>query len=247
MKKVLKFLIRNANLLNVILVAIILAFAAGIGLTYVRMRHAYAIPRTKEIAPAAESPQAPTPAKMPSDYAMIGEENLFHPNRNIPVDKKTEVPRPEIVLYGTLIDRDRIAFIEDRKNPVITPGRGTRQRVVRKGEVVSGYTVTDIMNDRITLARGDDNFTVMLSQPDKRKPADGSGGPAPQAPMPATPGMTGPGGEPPPPTAPASRPGVTGRRTPQAPKPPANTVPVQPRPGTAVPQTQPPVRSAPPE
>ncbi|MHB8108949.1 MAG: hypothetical protein ACYDHW_02825 [Syntrophorhabdaceae bacterium] len=243
--KFLKSFVKNANVLNIILTATIIALAAGIAITALRMRQSYVVPRIKEKPAVAEPMQTGQPAKMPSDYALIGEANLFHPDRNIPVDKKTEVPRPEITLYGTLIDSDRIAFIEDKKNPVTTPGRGSRQRAVHKGETVSGYIVTDIMTDRITLARGDDKFTVMLSQPDKRK-GDAAGAPTTGAPVPPRQGTQdiapqSPGTQVPP--SPAGRPGVSGnRRTPQV-------QPGTPRPRTVAPTTpnQPPARSAPPE
>ncbi len=204
----LRDIIESANVLNVLLTLIILAFAASIAVSAFRMRHYYAVPKvkTKGAAAAAAQPAESSP-KMPSDYALIGEANLFHPDRTIPVEKKAEVPRPEIVLYGTLVDTDRLAFIEDRRNPVTTPGRGARQRVVKKGEVVSGYTVTDIMSDRITLARGDDRITVMLSEP-KRRGGDTAQPAEPQAP---------------PPQAPAPKPGVPARspQLPQTPPKPA--------------------------
>jgi hypothetical protein len=140
----LRNIIEGANVLNMLLVMIILAFAASIAVSAFRMRHYYTVPKMKaKTPPSFASEQAETPPKMPSDYAVIGEANLFHPDRTIPVEKKAEVPRPEIVLYATIINSDRLAFIEDVKNPLGTPGRGTRQRVVKKGEVVSGYTVTD--------------------------------------------------------------------------------------------------------
>jgi type II secretory pathway component PulC len=199
----LRNLIQNANVLNVLLVIVILAFAAGIVISAIQMRRLYTIPRIKEKAPAAAEQPAQVAAKMPSDYAVIGEQNLFHPERTIPVDKKVEVPRPEVVLYGTMMGTDRFALIEDKKNPVTTPGRGNRQRFVRKGEVISGYTVTDIMSDRITLARGDDRMTVMLADPGKQRTGDAGalpGEPAGTA-RPATP----------------ARPGVAPARPPQVP------------------------------
>lgn len=174
--KFLRNLIQSANVLNVLLAIVILVFAAGIVISVIRMRQPYSVPRVKEKVPAPAVQPVEVPAKLPSDYALVGERNLFHPERTIPVDKKDEVPRPDVVLYGTMVDTDRFAFIEDKRNQVTTPGRGNRQRIVRKGEVVSGYTVTDIMKDRITLARGDDRITVMLSEPGKQR-AGNTGGP----------------------------------------------------------------------
>lgn len=168
--KISRYLIASASVLNVVLLAVLIALAVGITVFVGRTRHDYPMPRVKEKAAVKAQAQAEPPARLPSDYALIGEMNLFHPDRVIPVDRKAEVPRPEFVLYGTTIeDSVRLAFIEDKKNPRSTPGRGNRQSVVRKGEVVSGYTVTEIATDRIEFVRGDDRITVLLSPPGKRK------------------------------------------------------------------------------
>jgi len=211
MKKALRYLIRNATVLNAVLLAVVIALVVGIAVPIVRMRYAYSLPGVKAKPPVEDVSQLQAAAKLPSDYAIIGETNLFHPDRVIPVDKKAEVPRPEVVLYGTMIDTVSLAFIEDKKQPRSTPGRGNRQNVVKKGEVVSGYTVTEIFSDRIVLARGDDRITVMLSPPEKRKAADSSPSPGQQ---------------------PAARPVQTPVR-------PQQTTPVTPvRPQQAAPQTQ---------
>jgi len=57
------------------------------------------------------------------DYAVIPEKNLFHPDRIIPVEKKeVTIPRPEFVLYGTLIVDDvRIAISATKKRRVLHP------------------------------------------------------------------------------------------------------------------------------
>jgi len=170
--KAFRYLIRNATVINMALVAVIIGLVVGTVIPLISMRHSYSLPRVKAKPPADEGLQAEPQTRLPSDYAVIGEANLFHPDRVIPVDRKAEVPRPEIVLYGTMVDTVNLAFIEDKKNPLATPGRGNRQRVVKTGEVVSGYTVTVIARDRIVLARGDDSITVMLSAPDKRKATD---------------------------------------------------------------------------
>jgi len=171
MKALARYLVKNANALNMALLVVLIVLAGGIATYLVRMRHDYPLPRVKAKAVSQEpAPAEPPPAGLPSDYALIGEMNLFHPDRVIPVDRKAEVPRPEVVLYGTMLeDGVRFALIEDKRSPRSTPGRGNRQSTVRKGEVVSGYTVTQITSDSIELARGDDRMTVPLTSPEKRK------------------------------------------------------------------------------
>jgi hypothetical protein len=106
------------------------------------------------------------------DYAVISEQNVFHPERKMPPDKQQEkaVSRPDVVLYGTLVSDDlSIAFVEDRKAPYTTAGRGKRQITLKKGGVLRGYTVTEIEADRIVLSREDDKFTVILDDKQKKR------------------------------------------------------------------------------
>lgn len=113
------------------------------------------------------------------DFAMVTEQNLFHPERRIPLGK--ELPRPDLVLYGTLITgTTSIAYVEDRKAPYSTPGRGKRQVALKKGSLVSGYVLKEVYPERIVLVKGDDQIVVSLSDdPNKRQPA---GAAAPAAP-----------------------------------------------------------------
>ena len=138
---------------------------------------------------------------MPSDYTVIGELNLFHPERRIPVDKKAEeIPKPELILYGTMVqDNVQYAFIEDKKNPKTTPGRGNRQTTIKKGDVIGGFVVSEIGTDRITLTKGDEKMTVLLTNADKRNSSTASQKPT-QTTAPGTPAQAVPGS----PFAPAS-------------------------------------------
>ncbi len=106
------------------------------------------------------------------EYSNIINKNLFHPDRHVPPEKKVvqELPKPEIILYGTMITEEtKIAFIEDIKSKVTTPGRGKRQRPIKTGEVISGFTVKDITEDKIVLQRGEESFAVSVLDPGKKK------------------------------------------------------------------------------
>ena len=102
-------IMRQITVLNCILLVIILAFAyfflVPIFAVEVRVPSPpSAVVKVDEPTKeqAAEQNVNPNPVQ---DYAVISEKNLFHPDRIIPVEKKGEViiPRPEFVLYGTLI------------------------------------------------------------------------------------------------------------------------------------------------
>jgi hypothetical protein len=140
------------------------------------------------------------------DYAVISEKNLFHPDRIIPVEKKeVTMPRPEFVLYGTLIvDNVRIAYLSDKKALRTTPGRGTRQVGLKVGETLSGYTLKEVLPDGAVLVRGDDRIELKVISPENKKGRD-----AAASGMPVMPGGTTP------------QPGMPIPRGPQASPPPA--------------------------
>ena len=164
-------LLKQVNLLNCILVVVIIA---TVGLLLIPMLTSkITMPST---APAAVEPiksASGPPAVMPpfQDYAIVTEKNLFHPGRILPPLKKVEeVPRPEFVLYGTLVtDFLRIAYMTDNKQPRNTPGRGKRQTAVKVGETMSGYALMEVLPDRVVMARGDDRIEVLIIAPGVRK------------------------------------------------------------------------------
>jgi hypothetical protein len=102
----------------------------------------------------------------PADYGIISEENLFHPERKIPPEKKEEaalLPKPDLVLYGTLIAGDMsLAYVEDLKDPRTTAGRGKRQIALKKGDMLSGFVLKEIDPDRIVMVRADEKLTISV-------------------------------------------------------------------------------------
>jgi hypothetical protein len=113
-----------------------------------------------------------------SDYALIGEHNLFHPDRLIPVEKtqKAEgkaivpVPRPELVLHGTMIfDGLKIAYVEDKKTPLATTGQGTRPLVLKEGDPIGGFILKQITENMIILSNGEEQMALYLDELKDRK------------------------------------------------------------------------------
>jgi len=108
----------------------------------------------------------------PADYMIIAEDNLFHPERIIPPEKKVEqeLPKPEFILYGTMITDDLgVAYLEDLKAPRTTPGRGNRQVALKKGGALSGFTLKEIEADKIVMVRGEEKMIVHIIDPQKPK------------------------------------------------------------------------------
>ncbi len=142
--RVIRYLYGSVNILNVTLLALIAATLVFAVAPLVRMKMKFTVPlaKTKAVTAAEATPATPRTPPSPLDYVAIGDNNLFHPERRIPPEKKAEkaLPKPELVLYGTIInDGAGLAYIEDKKAPKTTPGRGNRQQVIKKGGRVERF------------------------------------------------------------------------------------------------------------
>ena len=176
--RVSNYLLKNITLLNILLLAG--AIALAINLATLRS-YKITVPAAAPPEPAAVQEEtagagaggAPA-AKAPSmsDFMLVAENNLFHPERRIPPEKKEEValPKPELILFGTLINgKEDLAFIEDKRSPKTSPGRGKRQVTVKKGDIINGFVVASIETDRIKLVRGEEALVFHLMDAEKRR------------------------------------------------------------------------------
>ncbi len=219
-----KYFFRNINLLNLILSAIIVLILYTIFPSF-KMQLKYSLPSIKKSLDNQEEklPESRTHIISPSDYMLVSEENLFHPERRIPPEKKEEqpLPKPEFVLYGTLITNDiSFAYLEDTKAPRNTPGRGKRQIAMKKGDTLSGFNLKEINVDSIVMARGEEKITIYVYNTQKPKKRDLIAHPStvpkvPQQPAAKTPPIQ---------TKPAASPSTTGQQQQQPSKPPAQMV-----------------------
>jgi len=195
-------LLKQITVLNCILLVCILAFAyfilVPIFTVEVKVPSASSA-AIKEAEPEKEQAAVAVVNPPMQDYAVIPEKNLFHPDRIIPVEKKeVTIPRPEFVLYGTLIVDDvRIAYLSDKKAPRTTPGRGERQVGLKVGETLSGYTLKEVLPDGAVLARDDDRIELKIISPENKKNrgAAESGAPAIPGGMAAQPAKPSPQGQ----------------------------------------------------
>lgn len=168
-----KSILRSINVLNCILITVIAVFALVffVPQIYMKVTVPVSAPKTKA-SEKEEQPVSQSSAPSLMEYAVITEMNLFHPERQIPPEKK-EVPpppKPELLLYGTLIsDEGTFAFMEDVKNPHTTPGRGKRQTAFKKGSVIGGFVLKEINETSVFLTRGEETMTVQLIDSAKPK------------------------------------------------------------------------------
>jgi len=167
----LRYLFKNVTVLNVLLI-ISLVFLASYGfLNFLKINIQYSPQAHKKAVPDTEGTisekQLSSPADYIADYIIVAEQNIFHPERKIPTEKKDEpppLPKPDIVLYGTMIaDGVSLAYLEDLKAPRNTPGRGKRQLTMREGDIISGFVIKKIEADKIRMARGQEEMVVSIN------------------------------------------------------------------------------------
>lgn len=173
-----RYILKSINTLNLLLAAVLL-FIAGYALLPFTRVGTFSAPRVQSAAKQTADVQQ-VPEEQPSaaaDYIVIADRNLFHPERIIPVEKKEEkpLPKPDFVLYGTLIDGEtKLAFMDDLKAPYTTSGRGKRQRVIAKGGNLSGYVLSEVHEDKVVMVRGEEKIPVVLDdkQHKRKGPAE---------------------------------------------------------------------------
>lgn len=165
-------LLQNFNVLNIVLIAAVISFAAYSILPTFETSVKFTLPAAKKVEETVskEPPEPDMPSVM--QYAGVIDENLFHPERRMPPEKKEEapLPKPEFVLYGTMISDDlSLAYIEDMKAPRNTPGRGKRQVALKKGDSMSGFILGEIETDKVVMTRGEERLVVAINDPQKAK------------------------------------------------------------------------------
>jgi len=173
------YLFRNIHLLNVLLLGGTFFFAHYIVVPMPDFNIKYMVATgEKTIHEKAEKPVG-IHERIPtiSDYLIVADNNLFHPERKIPLEKKAveqqqpvPLPQPDIVLYGTLITDDvRLAYLEDLKAPRNTPGRGKRQTTMKIGDNLGGFVLKQIDTDKIVLMRGEEKMMVSVHDTQRKK------------------------------------------------------------------------------
>ncbi|KQC11511.1 MAG: hypothetical protein APR62_09755 [Smithella sp. SDB] len=169
-----KNLLKNVNILNMLLLILAIFLYFKLDGFFVN-ESSFSFPKSKNIPIENEEKAANESIANFLDYGIITEKNLFHPLRKIlsEIKEDQQVAAPDIVLYGTLITDDKkIAYIEDRKSPYSTPGRGPRQVAVNEGAMIAGYKLEKINADSISLLRGENKITITLSTGKERKQSE---------------------------------------------------------------------------
>jgi len=172
-----QYLIRSLNVLNLVLLGVAAVVFIYVLNPILQESTAVAIPSAgDEKAPPAVSAGNVEGRQLASiDYSVIGDKNLFHPDRVIPPEKKKDEAakgkaKPELVLHGTMItDQMKLAYIEDKKAPSSSQGRGARQITLKEGDQIAGYKLTQVTDKLIVLANGGEQVTLYLDELKERK------------------------------------------------------------------------------
>jgi hypothetical protein len=168
-----RYIFRNITLLNVLLITLIVFMGLYTFLPLLNMRVKYVLPSEKKPLTVEKAVEPENAHPSIYDYAIVPEENLFHPERKIPPEKEAgpaPLPKPDVLLYGTLITGDTaVALVEDMKSPVKTPGRGQRQIRMKEGDIMSGFVLKDIEPDKIVMVRGEEQLVVPVMNSQKGK------------------------------------------------------------------------------
>jgi len=81
-------LFKNITFLNIVLLTLIIFMANHSLMPLLHMDINYKIPSQEKVVKDAKAHQAEFSPPSPSDYVIISEENLFHPERIIPLKRK---------------------------------------------------------------------------------------------------------------------------------------------------------------
>ncbi|TAN45585.1 MAG: hypothetical protein EPN22_02165 [Nitrospirae bacterium] len=173
-----RYILRNLTTLNIVLFAVLL-----LALKYLVMPLLTSEIKFKPVSPKKTKVElnAAVPDNKtlsPIDYALIAEQNLFHPERKIPIETKDEkqAPKPEFVLYGILATEDTtIAYVEDKRASSASTARGKRQQALKRGDTLSGFKLETIDEDRVVMSRGDDKITVFIAEKQRQKAKTATG------------------------------------------------------------------------
>ncbi len=175
---------RHFTVINILLFTIVLLLSVSLYRTYRKISD-FTFPAEelntrintgsskKTVPEKPKKPGASTQAP-PQEYSIVSEKNLFHPDRK-PRESKTSIEdtkkeKPDIIIYGTILSGDtRLALIEDKKNPLSTPGRGKRQRLIKEQDKISGYRVLEITENSILIGDEDDSFIYRIEDSSKEK------------------------------------------------------------------------------
>jgi hypothetical protein len=169
---------RHVNIINLFIIIAAIGFYLYFLNPLLTTPLSVELPSPKEMSLETEPSADQTKEPSISDYTLIVEQNLFHPDRVRAVEKiensekkeAVSAPRPELVLHGTMILNGlKMAYVEDKKATAATPGRGARQLVVKEGDSIGGFILKQVTESMIVLTNGEEQIALYLDEIKDRK------------------------------------------------------------------------------
>ena len=166
-----KNLLSNVNVMNVLLAGLLVFVVNYMAFPFSKMNTKYTLPPVKKPAIEGTEIKEKTEDKSPSlsDYLIIADQNLFHPERIIPVPKveAPPLPKPDFVLYGTLVTESvQIAYMGEKK---AKGPQDKKQTALRLGDSMSGFILKEVEKDQALMQRGEEKIIVSLNDAKTRE------------------------------------------------------------------------------
>ena len=160
-------MLRNYFLINLLLIIIV----SFLGMKfYETFRATAGIPVASEIKQEKEKNEAKKRATVfnESSYRVITQKDLFKPSRSASEkkdDKTNEKAPPQNPpkLFGTII-------LNNEKTAILQDSESKATKTYKLNELISGYTISEIMEDKVVLEKNGENFEVKLREDKGIKP-----------------------------------------------------------------------------
>jgi hypothetical protein len=167
-------MVKRLVVLNVVLVAVLIAMAVRIHNDWVNFETTHQIaaiqPEPEAVPKIAAAVSGNTGA--PEDWTDIPSHNPFSFDRNdIPIVEPAAPPKPpgvKPILFGTIsLGKEPLAMVASGQPP------GNRNyRPMRIGEVIDGWTITEILDKSITIKADQIQDSVLMNDPSAQIPRE---------------------------------------------------------------------------
>jgi len=152
-------MLRNYFLINLVLILILSFLGFKLYQTY---RATEGIPLSSEIRQKKEKDVTNRRAPVINEdaYNVITQKDLFRPSRSAPDQKAEQTtentdPKNPPKLFGTII-------LANEKTAILQDSESKTTKTYKLNELISGYTITEILEDKVVLVKNGENFEVKL-------------------------------------------------------------------------------------
>ena len=160
------YLIKNINLINLVLIVFIVFLGFKFSTVLKEPLNIPVITTTNNIKDTLKKPKIKKEKQIkPADYDIIFQKDLFRRSRSPKKEISKTPPTPPFPegkpqLFGTIIMSDvNIAFIKEIDHK--------KTKAYSLGDKISSFVITDIQEDKVTIAKGDQSIQMKLMDSQK--------------------------------------------------------------------------------